>query len=580
MTLPPAVQKVLNDARRFGINKGVMWPLTSTMGPAGQIFGVDLRTLATASTSFDAFDAQLIATAGGAWTWVERVQTAAGVWADGPRSGTLNAYQATPSAGTAPTPAVNDMVEMRESPDVDDVFEFLDYGGTFSLTVRNADLSAGQTGVATFNLDQTQGLRILSTGAATATATVQDCSDSLTGVVHAYLGAMASTNNQYLGRGNKSVKDGALYVDNAAGAPGWGTGNFPIYAAGALPNATTALIASAEYSTSTDGFGTSGHIHLLRAGSDQSNRVLYSTRCNVVYNRSPAVGVGTTQINYLLLDVEGAASLQPCFAAGWLGQVYYGGWFTAAGILFAGGLAIRPTTPVAPVTPPPPPPPSGKSMIRVLVRDGKGNPVAGRNVTQAATPGGSANTDANGYVDFTALNVGAAQAVTVTLAGTEVAFGYANWSGAGAATTTTNAINVDTVADLTTTVSFTLTPNLLTAFSLDPIAGTGTVIVDGVALNSTFSPTVSTALIANTTLADADGFYRANTSVGALTIKLPASPTPGRRITLKDSAGAAATNTLTFDGNGHNIDGTATITLTVNWQSVSVFYDGTTWLLY
>lgn len=62
------------------------------------------------------------------YSWQERVETAAGVWADGPRSGTSNAYQAQPSTGTPPTPAVNDLVLLRASPAVDGAYEFVAAG--------------------------------------------------------------------------------------------------------------------------------------------------------------------------------------------------------------------------------------------------------------------------------------------------------------------------------------------------------------------------------------------------------------------------------------------------------------------
>jgi hypothetical protein len=59
------------------------------------------------------------------YSWKERVETAAGTWADGPRAGTTNAYQVQPSAGSPSTPAANDVVLMRAAPGLAGVYEFV-----------------------------------------------------------------------------------------------------------------------------------------------------------------------------------------------------------------------------------------------------------------------------------------------------------------------------------------------------------------------------------------------------------------------------------------------------------------------
>lgn len=66
------------------------------------------------------------------YSWKERVETAAGTWADGSRTGTTNGYQATPSSGTSPVPASGDLVLMRASPSVSGAYEFASVRGSVS----------------------------------------------------------------------------------------------------------------------------------------------------------------------------------------------------------------------------------------------------------------------------------------------------------------------------------------------------------------------------------------------------------------------------------------------------------------
>lgn len=85
----------------------------------GQVVGIDPTGLGPSY-----FFAQL--TSGSSpYSWVERVETAAGTWANGARSGTTNAYQVQPSSGTPSTPATNDIVVMRVSGTVGGVYEFV-----------------------------------------------------------------------------------------------------------------------------------------------------------------------------------------------------------------------------------------------------------------------------------------------------------------------------------------------------------------------------------------------------------------------------------------------------------------------
>jgi len=76
-----------------------------------------------------------------------------------------------------------------------------------------------------------------------------------------------------------------------------------------------------------------------------------------------------------------------------------------------------------------------------------------------------------------------------------------------------------------------------------------------------------------------DYFVIVDTS-SARTINLPASPVTGQQHSIKDNVGSAASNTLTIQGNGHNIDGAASKTIVSNFGSLSFIYNGTQWNVY
>ena len=60
-------------------------------------------------------------------------------------------------------------------------------------------------------------------------------------------------------------------------------------------------------------------------------------------------------------------------------------------------------------------------------------------------------------------------------------------------------------------------------------------------------------------------------------ITLPASPTIGGTIVVKDATGSADTKPIVIDGNGNTIDGQATVTLQVPRASLGFAFEGTEW---
>jgi len=69
-----------------------------------------------------------------------------------------------------------------------------------------------------------------------------------------------------------------------------------------------------------------------------------------------------------------------------------------------------------------------------------------------------------------------------------------------------------------------------------------------------------------------------NTTSGAFTVNLPATPSTGTQVFIADSAGTWGTNNLTIGRNGSTIAGSATdLVCDINSVSIQCIYDGTTW---
>ena len=89
--------------------------------------------------------------------------------------------------------------------------------------------------------------------------------------------------------------------------------------------------------------------------------------------------------------------------------------------------------------------------------------------------------------------------------------------------------------------------------------------------------TYTTVKTANFTAAANDG-VQTNTTGGAFTVTLPATPALGAQVVVADSAGSWATNNLTVGRNGSTIEGAASdLTCDISGVSVQFVYNGTTW---
>ena len=75
----------------------------------------------------------------------------------------------------------------------------------------------------------------------------------------------------------------------------------------------------------------------------------------------------------------------------------------------------------------------------------------------------------------------------------------------------------------------------------------------------------------NYSLSQTDYIVRVNTVSSSLVITLPTTPTVGKRYVIKkiDTSG----NIVTINGTSISIDGSTTAVLSVQYQSISLFYD-------
>lgn len=101
----------------------------------------------------------------------------------------------------------------------------------------------------------------------------------------------------------------------------------------------------------------------------------------------------------------------------------------------------------------------------------------------------------------------------------------------------------------------------------------------GLILGSYFKRSIRIVTSAgNITGLSTDNVIMVNKTVGAPTVvTLPASPTEGCEIIIKDAKGDAFTNNITISAAAGNIDGLTSFILTQNYQSFTFIYNGTEW---
>jgi len=103
--------------------------------------------------------------------------------------------------------------------------------------------------------------------------------------------------------------------------------------------------------------------------------------------------------------------------------------------------------------------------------------------------------------------------------------------------------------------------------------------LDGIEAGATSEGIAYTRHTANVTMSDNQGVI-ADTSGGAFTVTLPASPAVGDTVVITDGANWATTN-LTVGRNGSTIEGDAAdMTMDIGGVAVQFTYDGTTWQIY
>jgi hypothetical protein len=136
----------------------------------------------------------------------------------------------------------------------------------------------------------------------------------------------------------------------------------------------------------------------------------------------------------------------------------------------------------------------------------------------------------------------------------------------------------DTSGAITLTVPATAGTNTITL-----PASTGTAITTASTSGIPNTINWTTVQTSSVSPAVAGTGYPMNTTSGALTVTLPASPTAGQLISIVDYAGTAATNNITINPNGNKIQGsTLDRIINTNREAINLVYVDSTqgWLAY
>ena len=174
----------------------------------------------------------------------------------------------------------------------------------------------------------------------------------------------------------------------------------------------------------------------------------------------------------------------------------------------------------------------------------------------------NATTLGSGVINSSLTTVGTIG--TGTWQGSPIAVSY---GGIGAATLATNSVLLGNGTSALQTVAPGTSGNILT--SNGTIWASSTPAAGGI--------TYTTIKTANYTAATNDG-VQTNTTSGAFTVTLPASPSNGMQVIVVDSFNTWGTNNLTIGRNGSTIEGSASdLICDITGVSIQCVYNGTTW---
>lgn len=92
-----------------------------------------------------------------------------------------------------------------------------------------------------------------------------------------------------------------------------------------------------------------------------------------------------------------------------------------------------------------------------------------------------------------------------------------------------------------------------------------------------FSGTTITSASSPYTIPDDLFVVFVDSSTGAVTVNLTATGLANRHVLIKDSGGTASVNNITVNGNGHDIDGIISRTISTDFESMWMVFDGNNW---
>lgn len=138
-------------------------------------------------------------------------------------------------------------------------------------------------------------------------------------------------------------------------------------------------------------------------------------------------------------------------------------------------------------------------------------------------------------------------------------------------------VDYTTTADLTTALN--LKANAADVYAKTEVYTKSEVdtLIDGVSGSVDTSMSTVAIVTGSTTLTSANHVVIVNKGSAVATITLDAAPATGKTVTIKDGSGNAAAFNVTIDGNGKNIDGASSLVINIDYEAVTVVYNGTQW---